>query len=394
MRQHPSVHAIGAAQLVAWGVTYYAIPPLLPAISGELAVSMSALSMGITSGLLLNALGSLGVAAWIHRRGARAPMVTGSIVASVALLAIASSPSAAVACGGLALLGAAHAALLYEPAFAAVSSQTSDPVTRTRAIQVVTFWGGWAALWAVPAGSLLGGLLGWRQTLLVLSVLLAGHTIRIHLRLPPPAIPRVRSGKTAPPISLALGAAFALGSFATTAVVVNGLLLLSGRMVSPATASLVLALLAPSQILARTWFMRRNGQLGRHDGALPFLLVAIGVAALLAAPHLAALVVFVVLFGAGMGLLTTIRAALVVARIAPEYVPKQLGTYGFIANVARAFAPAVSSWLYVTAGYELALLACATMALVAALLVWRSTSGSHAPCLGRVRAASIRSIWS
>src|SRR5688572_28706806 len=112
----PSAHAIGAAQLVAWGATFYAIPPLLPRISADLAVPMSTLLVAMTVGLILNAVGSLAIAAWIHRRGARVPMMTGSIVASIALVVIASSPTDAFAFGGLALLGAAHAALLYEPA--------------------------------------------------------------------------------------------------------------------------------------------------------------------------------------------------------------------------------------------------------------------------------------
>jgi MFS family permease len=336
---------------------------------------MSLLSIAMTVGLILNAIGSLAVAAWIHRRGARAPMVTGSIVATLALLALASSPSALFAFGALALLGAAQAALLYEPAFAAVSSQTPDPIARTRAIQVITFWGGWAALWAIPATSFFSDLLGWRPTLIALSILLAAHTIRVHARLPPPTNRRTTAtGKTAPPISIGLAVAFAFGSFATTAVVVNGLLLLTGRAVSIATASIVFALLAPSQIVGRAWFMRRNGKLSRHDGSIPFLLVATGVVALLAAPSFTALAIFVVLFGAGTGLLTTMRAAIVVARLPPEHVAKQLAVYSFIASIARALAPAVSSCLYFTAGYEPALVALGGMALVAALLVWRATS--------------------
>jgi predicted MFS family arabinose efflux permease len=127
--------------------------------------------------------------------------------------------------------------------------------------------------------------------------------------------------------------------------------------------------------------MRRKGQLRRHDGSLPFVLVATGVLALLAAPNAAALASFVVLFGAGTGLLTTMRAAVVVLRVAPEHVAKQLGVYSFASSVARALAPAVSTWLYVAVGYEGALLIFAAMALAAAVLVWRATSCAcaHAP---------------
>lgn len=382
----PSVHALGAAQLIAWGVTFYAIPPLLPDVGAALDVSMSALSVAMTVGLVLNAFASLSVARWIARDGARGPMLAGSVVASLALVVLASSPTAATALIAIALLGAAHAALLYEPAFAAVATQVADSVARTRAIQVITFWGGWAAMWALPAATLLGRSIGWRATLLALAALLAAYTIRVHALLPPPPriTRRVTTATRPPPISVALAAAFALGAFATTAIVVNGLLLLGARAIPVASASIVFAALAPLQVVGRVWFMRRGGQLGRHDGALPFVLVGAGVLALLAAPRLAALALFVVLFGAGAGLLTTMRAAVVVARLAPEHAAMQLGTYSFVASIGRAAAPAVSSWIYVGLGYELALLVLAMMALGAAALVWRATSCT---CPAQPRAA-------
>ena len=381
----PSVHAIGAAQLIAWGATFYAIPPLLPQVSRALEVSMSALSIAMTVGLVVNAFASLAVARWIHHKGARAPMVTGSILASVSLVVLATSQTTVSALVSIVVLGAAHAALLYEPAFAAISTQTSDPVARTRAIQVITFWGGWAALWALPTASLLGAWMGWRWTLLALAALLAGHTIRVHASLPPPLVAPRQVHTTRPPrISIALVTAFAFGSFATAAVVVNGLLLLGDRAIPVATASIVFALLAPFQVFGRVWFMRRGGRLARHDGSLPFVLVGFGVLALLAAPQFIALALFVVFFGAGAGLLTTMRAAVIVARLAPEHAAMQLGTYSFVASIARAFAPAVSSGLYFSVGYELALVTFATMALVAATLVWRATACA---CPAQPRAA-------
>jgi predicted MFS family arabinose efflux permease len=375
MTSGPSIHAIGAAQLIAWGVTFYAIPPLLPAVSSALDVSMSALSVAMTLGLVLSAFASLAVARWIHRDGARRPMVAGSIVATIALVVLATSHAPAVALWAIVVLGLAHAALLYEPAFAAVATQTNDPVARTRAIQVITFWGGWAALWALPAASLLGSWIGWRWTLLVLAAGLAAQTTRVHASLPRARLAtRTAPAASPPPISIGLAAAFALGAFATTAMVVNGLLLLGARGIPLTTASIVFASLAPLQVFGRAWFMRRGGRLARHDGSLPFVLIGAGVLALLAAPAFLSLAVFVVLFGAGAGLLTTMRAAIVVARLAPEHAAMQLGTYSFVASLARASAPAGSRALYIAVGYELALLAFAAMALVAAVLVWRATS--------------------
>ncbi|MFN0248398.1 MAG: MFS transporter [Kofleriaceae bacterium] len=370
----PSVHAIGAAQLIAWGVTFYAIPPLLPQISSSLDISLSALSVALTVGLVLNAFASLAVARWIHRDGARAPMIAGSVVASLSLVVLATSQFDVVAFVAIAVLGAAHAALLYEPAFAAVATQTHDPIARTHAVQVITFWGGWAALWALPAASLLGAWIGWRWTLLVFATLLAAYTIRVHASLPRPRVVRSASTKKTPPISVGLAVAYAFGAFASTSMAVNGLMLLGDRGISITSASIVFASLAPFQVFGRAWFMRRKGQLGRHDGSIPFVLLGAGMLALLGAPQLVALGVFVVLFGAGAGLLTTMRPAIVVARLPPEHAAMQLGAYSFVASLARASAPAVSSWIYLYGGYELALILFAAMALIGAGLVWRATA--------------------
>jgi MFS family permease len=368
----PSIHAIGIAQLVAWGATFYAIPPLLPQIGADLSLSMSSLSGAMTIGLILNAFASIAVARWIHRRGARVPMMTGTIAAGCALVLLATS-TGAIAFLALALLCGTQAALLYEPAFAAVSAQSVDAGARTRAIQVITFWGGWAGFWALPAATFLGEWLGWHPTLLVFSALLVGHTLRVHARLPPPALARSHAAAARTTrISIGLAAAYATGAFVTTAMIVNGIPMLDARGTALETGSLVFALLAPIQVVGRVWFMRRRGHLARHDGSLPFVLVSGGVLALVAAPHSIAFALFVLLFGSGVGLLTTIRAAIVVSRVPVAEVARHLGVYSFVTALARAVAPAASSWIYFAIGYELALIVFASMALFAAGLVWRA----------------------
>jgi predicted MFS family arabinose efflux permease len=223
----------------------------------------------------------------------------------------------------------------------------------------------------------LAGAVGWRATLLALAALLVAAALRVHATLPVPAVRRgVTSSARAPAISVRLATAFALGSFASIAVVVNGVLLLAERRVSLDTASIVLALLAPAQICGRAWFMRRGGRLARHDGSVPFGLVGVGMLALLAAPSVLALAAFVVLFGAGAGLLTTIRAALVVSRVPPEHVATHLGAYSSVANMARAVAPAASGWLHLAVGYELAVVTFALLAIAAAALAWSSRCGA------------------
>lgn len=367
----PSPHALGAAQLVAWGTTFYVIPPLLPRLRDALDVSLSTLGAAMTVGLLVNAAVSLAVGARIRRCGARMPMTAATLVAAAALVLIAASPHPALACVGLVVLGGAHAGLLYDAAFAAVATQRMTAAARQRAIHVITFWGGWAGLWALPATSLLDGLVGWRATLVGMAALLLATTLRVHARIPQPTRCLAPARHAAPAISVRLALAFALGAVAATAISIHGIALVSTRGVPLETAALVFALLAPLQILGRVWLMWRPSA----HVAVPFALVGGGIVALAAAPHPLALALFVICFGMGAGLLTTIRAAIVLATVKPEHAVAHLAAYGTLASVARAFAPLVASWLCAATSYALTLVVLAALSAGAAVLV---TSGRSA----------------
>lgn len=369
----PSPHALGLAQLVAWGATFYALPPLLPRIMADIEVSATSLSVAMSAGLGLSAFGSLAVGAWIQRHGARAPMVGGTLLATLALSGMALSTSAGGVLVSLGLLGVTNAALLYEPTFAAVGTHTLNPIARVRAIQLISFWGGWAASWAIPAATLLSDAWGWRAALLSLASLLLLLTLPIHWRLPPAhAAPYTAPHRTAPctthpPFRLIAG--FAVGACATGAILVHGILILLERGVDPDTATLVLALMAPVQVAARTWLLRRRGRLASHDHVLPFALIASGLGALLAAPRTPALVLFVVLFGAGNGLLTPLRAALVATLVPAEQLALQLGVMNLAISLARAAAPMLGAATYTAFGFHGAVLSLILLAIAGALLV-------------------------
>jgi MFS family permease len=369
----PSPHAIGAAQLVAWGVTFYAIPPLLPPITRGMAVSPASASVAMTAGLVLSAFGSVAVGAWIQRRGARGPMVFGTTIATLALVGMAISPWPEGILVGLAVLGSTSALLLYEPALAAIGIHTREPEVRVRAIQIVTFWGGWAGLAAIPV-TLMSARWGWRAALVVLAAVLLVKTLPVHRRLP---LARASAGPargcaspscaTRLPRRLALG--FALAACATAAVVVHGVLLLEGRGLDTPTAAFAFALMAPVQIAGRTWLLSRRGRLAPHDRIMPFVLVAAGLVALSAAPNGPALVFFVALFGSGTGLLTTIRSTLVATLVPAEQLAVQLGEMNLVVSLARAAAPVVGAATHGLLGFHGAVLVPLALAVGGAGLV-------------------------
>ena len=382
----PSAHAVGRAQLVAWGAAFYAIPPIVPSLLDELAISASTLGLAVGGGLVIAAFAAIPLGARIQRRGGRDVMTAGSIVAACALVVLACSSSSTGALVALVVLGGSHAALLYEPAFAALDATTSDPVQRVRAIHIITFWGGWAALVAIPLVTVMTAWIGWRGALVVMAALLLVFTLPVHLRLPAPLRARATIAcDTRLPRWLVTG--FALGAFALAALSVHGIAMLVDLGVDAQTAALVFAVMAPAQVATRLYFLRRTGLTDR-DRILPFVLSAGGIAAMIAAPHPLALVLVSVLFGAGAGLMTTVRSAVLATTVPPHQFAIQLGAMNFVLGLARAGAPFAFAFTASQTGAVTALAGATLVAIAGGTIVWSvRRASSCTPACGDVSCA-------
>jgi predicted MFS family arabinose efflux permease len=363
-------HALGAGQLLAWGATFYSVPTLLPRIAAERGLSITLLSLAITIGLIASALASVFVSAWIERRGARLPMVLGTVGAIFALvvLAIDARPEATMA--ALILLGASHASLLYEPVFAAIALHVKEERERVRAVQLVTLWGGFAGLWAIPSVTVLATAFGCREALLAMACSLL-YPLSVHARLPRFSSAR-REARTAaaharcsPNLPLIV---FSLSSLAITAVTVHGQSWLTASGENAGAVAWGFALLAPAQVLGRLGLLRLSPARAVGAAPLPFMLIAAGLLSLLALPKPWNLPAFIAGFGAGSGLATTARATVLSAS------PRSLGAAAFATSLSRAAAPSGAAWLYASSGYSVTLLTFTALLIVGAMLLWRITN--------------------
>jgi predicted MFS family arabinose efflux permease len=363
-------HALGAGQLLAWGATFYSVPTLLPRIAAERGLSITLLSLAMTGGLIASALASVFVFAWIERRGARPAMVLGTLAAIFALvvLAVEGRPEATVA--ALILLGASHAALLYEPVFAAIALHLTEDRERVRAVQVITLWGGFAGLWAIPSATILATAFGCREALLAMACSLL-YPLAVHARLPRASSQRgdarasAARARCSPNLPLLV---FSLGTLAITAVTVHGQSWLAGSGESASTAAWAFALLAPAQVFGRLGLLRLSPARVVGAAPLPFILIAAGLLSLLALPKPWGLAAFIVGFGTGSGLATTARAAVLSAS------PRSLGAAAFATSLSRALAPSCAAWLYSSNGYSVTVLTFAALLVAGAILLWRVTN--------------------
>lgn len=108
-------------EITSWGVLYYALPVLAPAISRTTGWTLSAVTGAFSASLLTAAVVGVLVGREIERLGPRPIMTAGSLLAVPGLVAIAYAPTYPAFVLAWVLTGAATSTLLYPPAFVALT---------------------------------------------------------------------------------------------------------------------------------------------------------------------------------------------------------------------------------------------------------------------------------
>jgi MFS family permease len=249
-------------EIVSWGVLYYAFPVLAPAMSHDTGWSPEALTAGFSIALGISALVGVPVGRWLDRRGPRAVMTAGSVLAVPAVVVVATAQSLVVYLAGWVLAGIAAGGVLYPPAFAALTRWWAP--RQVVALTALTTIAGLSSTVFAPLTAALLGPLGWRGAYLVLAGILALVTIPLHLwglRGPWPRVVTTRDDADPTPVVrsrpfLLLGAALALATLSAYAVLVNLVPLLLGRGLDTPTAALALGLGGVGQVVGRLGYRR------------------------------------------------------------------------------------------------------------------------------------------
>ena len=379
------VAGLCVTETVSWGIIYYGFPVMLRPMEAELGFSRAEITGAFSVGLAIAALAGLPVGRWIDRHGARSLMTVGSILATALVVLWALSYSLLALYGVWILMGLAMAAVLYEPAFAAIVGWFPAR-HRDRALLAVTIVAGFASTIFMPIEAWLLVRLGWRQSLLVLAAVLAVITIPVHalvLRRPPRAArpldgaphrddrPGVTlSAATRTPVFWVLAAAFFAGNFTTNSVTVHVIPYLTEHGYSPTVAAVVIGWMGAMQVPARVFFAPIAARFG-HGGvtAAIFFMQAVAMAQLALVSHVPTLVPMIIMQGAANGMATLARATAIAAIFGPLHYGSIAGAIALGANGARAFAPVGAALLRDAFGsYE------AVFWLMAALLVVAATA--------------------
>ncbi|GAB3259494.1 MFS transporter [Arthrobacter pigmenti] len=372
---------LSVTELVSWGVLFYAFPVLSSEISAGTGWSISSIMASFSAGLLTSALAGIPVGRWIDRRGPRMVMSAGSLLAGPALLIIATAPHAAIFALGWLVAGVAMGAVLYPPAFTALTRWWGNE--RGKALTMLTLAGGLASTVFAPLTALLTTYLDWRQTYLVLAIVLLLVTVPGHLfglRKPWPSAHHVSADRgsvfqsrpifTSRPF-LALVTAFSLAAFASSAVLINLVPLLAEHDIDTGTASIALGLGGAGQVLGRLGYpalTRRVTVVTRTVLVLGAATVAVVVLALADS----AVLLIIAAVGAGMarGIFTLLHATAITDRWGASHYGRLTGLLSAPMTASTAIAPWAGSWLAAVVGsYSSAFLILAGLYIAAIALV-------------------------
>ena len=389
---------------VSYGVLMYAFAVVLEPMQADLGWSQAVLTGGFSIAAVSAGVAGIPVGRWVDRYGPRAVMTTGSVLATLLLMAWSRVTDPLMYQLIWLGLGACMAAVFYEPAFAIIATWFRRD--RARALTLLTVAGGLASTIFVPLTAWLVAAAGWRAAVTWLAVILASLTILPHalvlrrrpsdLGLEPDGVSR---GRTSSPVALGdaravpvareravpariafrsasfrwLAAAFFLSTVANYAIAVHLFAIMSERGYTPAAAATALALLGLSKLPGRLLMEPLVRRVSTASATvLVFAAQAVALLALLMLPGAAGMWIFVALFGAGDGASTPARAAIVADLFGS-------GEYGYVGGVlaffvagGRAAAPVGASLACAAlGGYDAVVWILAAVVLAAALAMAR-----------------------
>ena len=290
------VWVLSLTEITSWGVLYYAFPVLLSSIVDDTGWSTTEVTGAFSLSLIVAAGVGIVVGRHIDRRGPRLVMSAGSTLAVVSVAVVASAPTYAVFLVGWLLIGVAMAGVLYAPAFAALTHWAGS--RRVKALTTLTLVAGLASTVFAPLTAVVNSVVDWRETYLVLLVVLAAITLPAHwygLRQPwghgitaPGAHTSrdsVRVASTRPFILLAIS--FAAASFTIYAVLINLVPLFIERGFTTSEAAVALGLGGVGQVVGRLGYARfaaRTGVISRTVIVLASVALTTALLAILPGP--------------------------------------------------------------------------------------------------------------
>jgi MFS family permease len=377
------VIALGLAQTLAWGSTYYLPAILANNMAGELGIGTAWIFTAFSAGLLVSAFLGPTAGRLIDVHGGRRVLPISNLVMAAGLALLGSTTGIVSLFAAWLVIGIGTSFGLYEAAFSTLAGIYGRDARRS--ITGITLIAGFASTVCWPLSAYMDVTIGWRATCFVWAIahLLIGLPINLSL---PPGRKTEKSSKAgadeAPRgrllVMVGLALVFAAAWFCSTAMAAHLPRVLQESGASLAAAVAAAALVGPAQVGARVlefWLMRhvhpivsaRIASLAHPVGAAG--LIAVGAPA--ASP-------FAVIHGAGNGVMTIASGALPLALFGAGGFGLRQGWLMAPARVVSASAPFVFDLLLARLGTS-ALMVTGALGLVAFIVLMLIPSRAQAP---------------
>ncbi len=384
------VFSFAIAETLVWAAYFYSFPAFLPIWEAELGFSKANLTGAFTLSLVVSAVLSPTVGRLIDKGYGRAIFAGGAALASAMLVLLSQATEIWQFYAIWFVIGVAMSGSLYDACFAIVTYSLGSDARR--AITLITLSAGFAGTLSFPSAYFLTLLFGWRSAVLIFSATVA--IICIPLILYGSYYARLQSKTHATKASQTLsevlivtrnprfwfiGTTFCLISINHGIVISHILPIFYERGLNTGLAVLMASLIGPMQVAGRVTMMAFEKHVSVYAicFACFIAIFAAGWALYFCEIGMILIIFFVILQGAGYGILSIIR---------PTVIAELLGRrdFGIIAGllavgfvIGTAIAPTLGSVLWRYGNYDLVIIfaiGIPALALFTLAGAWRSKS--------------------
>ncbi len=375
------ITALGIAQILAWGTSFYFPAVFAEPIVAETGWSLGFVVGGTSIGLLTAGLISPRVGRIIAARGGRPILLASSSFYAAGLAGVGLAPALPFYLFAWVLIGIGMGTGLYDAVFAALGrmygSDARGPITN------LTLFGGFASTICWPLSAFMIDHVGWRSACFIYAALHLFVALPLQMAVVRRPVEKAEAKQQGgEPIgfnitaridnetlifallAVVLSIAAGIGSI----VVVHLLIFLQARGVDFALAVSLGTLFGPAQVGARVierLFGSRYHPIWTMIASC--MLMAIGLLLLLGA--IPALVLVILLYGAGYGISWIGRGTLPLALFGPERFPSLMGKLAFPSLIVQALAPSAGALLIEARGSNTTIAVLTLLALINVLLI-------------------------
>ena len=372
------ITALGIAQILAWGSSFYFPAVFAEPIVAETGWSLGFVVGGTSIGLLTAGLISPQVGRIIDTHGGRPVLLASSSFYAAGLALVGFAHTLQVYLLAWVLIGIGMGTGLYDAVFAALGrmygSEARGPITN------LTLFGGFASTVCWPFSAFMIDHVGWRSACFVYAALhlFVMLPLQVTVVRTPGKIKSEGSGQSSfsgmsridnetlifTLLAVVLSIAAGIGSI----VVVHLLIFLQARGVDIVRAVTLGTIFGPAQVGARV-VERLFGN--RYHPIWTMIvsctLMAIGLLLLFGA--IPALVLVILLYGAGYGISWIGRGTLPLALFGPVRFPRLMGKLAFPSLIVQALAPSAGALLIETSGSDATIGVLTLLALINVVLI-------------------------